>query len=827
MRLAVTKRLYRAWSGCDSLLSAMASDSPVRHCEKDADAEIPLSGVRAEFRAALRAEIEAAKGAVATSVIPLETGRKMGRLADAFQYVFSATSAISVPSDSPGELMIEELPPLRAVVVSVEGLDVTVSVSRELGDRVPRAVLRRDVVLPLRRLIARIEEAGSKPNPAGDRLLGDVPASGAPEVVDDDLLDSTQVAALGSSLGRDITFVCGPPGTGKTQTIGSIGAHLYRRSRSVLLVSHTNRAVDQALVEIAQQLGGELGAGGLLRLGIPSDRRLLEREDLLLDAVVWKRQAELRTRQGRLRAQRAATQRRIAECERLIAVAAWAAEGRAEVADFLLRLDALHTQQTSARRLVEEVARRTRGEAELRTRLAEGQAAAQAAREARRLCAQLPQLAAELDAAGQAVAVADAAVTRARGDFEKAVELEPLVARERALPPLAKQRRAVEALALREAEAKHEIDAACETLREAEEAYATASGAHASKRRLRGFWFQIRVRQLLAQRRAQLAAARGRLEGISGAIGRASAVLGELEDLDRQLAPWRKLNPAAKQEAQLQGREAERRLAAARQTQLDQRRAGVEQQLAEAAAAVQQFRELRAAEPSGLVARIEPQLAELRQLREKLRETEQRASDLRKALDADLSLRLAAIEALGLGHDSSRENAEERFVELALAQSEAIRLATEIDAAAAHAQVTSGRRKLVAIDTALARVDPELEAIRQTVIAGAKVIATTLTRVYLRNELEDRRFDTVILDEASLAPIPALWIAARLADENVVVVSDSTQRPPIKHSEHPLAEKWLGPDILDASRMRSARDRGIAPSHVIQLDQSLNTTTRS
>jgi hypothetical protein len=277
VRLAETKRLYRAWSGCDSLLSAMASDSPVRHCEKDADAEIPLSGVRAEFRAALRAEIEAAKGAVATSVIPLEAGRKVGRLADAFQYVFSATSAIGVPSDSPGELMIDELPPLGAVVVSVEGLDVTVSVSRELGERVPRAVLWRDVVLPLRRLIARIEEAGSKPNPAGDRLLGDVPASGAPEVIDDALLDSTQVAALGSSLGRDITFVCGPPGTGKTRTIGSIGAHLYRRGRSLLLVSHTNRSVDQALVEIAQQLEGEVDAGAMLRLGVPSDRRLLER----------------------------------------------------------------------------------------------------------------------------------------------------------------------------------------------------------------------------------------------------------------------------------------------------------------------------------------------------------------------------------------------------------------------------------------------------------------------------------------------------------------------------------------------------------------------
>jgi len=64
-------------------------------------------------------------------------------------------------------------------------------------------------------------------------------------VIDDPYLNEAQDAALGSSLGRDITFIWGPPGTGKTQTIGSIGEQLYRRRRSVLLVSHMNTAVDR------------------------------------------------------------------------------------------------------------------------------------------------------------------------------------------------------------------------------------------------------------------------------------------------------------------------------------------------------------------------------------------------------------------------------------------------------------------------------------------------------------------------------------------------------------------------------------------------------
>jgi AAA domain len=800
-----------------SRLSAMALDPPARGRE-DNEAEVPLSGVRAEFRTALRAEIEAAKGAAATAAIPLLDGRKIGRLADAFQYVFGAEAAISAQSDSPGELSIEGRPPAEAVVIAVEGLDVALSVSQDLGERVPRAVLRIDLVFPLRRLIARIEETGRKPNPAGDRLLGAVSASGAPELIDDALLNEMQDAALGSSLGRDITFIWGPPGPARTRTVGSIGAHLYRRRRSLLVVSHTNGAVDQALVEIVERLGADLAVGALLRLGIPSDQRLREREDLLLDAVVGRRQQELRARQGELRTEKLARQTRIGECERLLGIAAWAAEGRAELADFLRRLDALHTAEGTRRRLAAEVARRARDEAELRALLAEGQDTARREREAERLPEVLRRLADELDAARAAVAVADVAASEAQRDYEKACELGPLVARERALPALGEQRRAVEALAVREAEAKQEVDAARERLREAEETHA-AGGDASAIRRFRAFMLQLELRRVLAARRAQHADAQVRLGGVSARLRRARAVLAELEQLDRQLAPRRKLGSAAIQAAQLKRREAERDRAAATGAELERLRAKLERRLAEAAEAVARFRRLHAAAPRGVVARIEPQLAELRQLREKLRETEQRADDLRNELEGDLSVRLATIEALGLGRGSSRDNARERFEEVAWAQFEARRLAAEIDAAALEAEATDCRRELGAIDEALARIDQELEAIGRTAIAEARVIATTLTRVYLWNEIQDRRFDTVILDDASTAVIPALWIVARLADANVVVIGDLAQPPPNKQAQHPLADKWLGRNVFEVSRARLALDRGTLPPHVVQLNQ--------
>ena len=56
-----------------------------------------------------------------------------------------------------------------------------------------------------------------------------------------------QNKAIRSALTNDVTYIWGPPGTGKTTVIGQIIDELYKHDRSVLLVSHTNTAVDGAI----------------------------------------------------------------------------------------------------------------------------------------------------------------------------------------------------------------------------------------------------------------------------------------------------------------------------------------------------------------------------------------------------------------------------------------------------------------------------------------------------------------------------------------------------------------------------------------------------
>lgn len=62
-----------------------------------------------------------------------------------------------------------------------------------------------------------------------------------------------QTAALSDILNNRLTVITGPPGTGKSQYIANVLINLFVRGKSVLLVSHTNKAVDVVYEKINEQ----------------------------------------------------------------------------------------------------------------------------------------------------------------------------------------------------------------------------------------------------------------------------------------------------------------------------------------------------------------------------------------------------------------------------------------------------------------------------------------------------------------------------------------------------------------------------------------------
>lgn len=70
----------------------------------------------------------------------------------------------------------------------------------------------------------------------------------------DELRNASQIEAIEKAVSNNVLYVWGPPGTGKTATLGFIIANLLREGKRVLFVSNTNRAVDVGLINVMEAL---------------------------------------------------------------------------------------------------------------------------------------------------------------------------------------------------------------------------------------------------------------------------------------------------------------------------------------------------------------------------------------------------------------------------------------------------------------------------------------------------------------------------------------------------------------------------------------------
>jgi len=74
------------------------------------------------------------------------------------------------------------------------------------------------------------------------------------DIHQDGLRNKAQIDAIHKSLTNRVTYVWGPPGTGKTATLGFIIANYLMKGKKVLFASNTNRAVDVGLLSVLAAL---------------------------------------------------------------------------------------------------------------------------------------------------------------------------------------------------------------------------------------------------------------------------------------------------------------------------------------------------------------------------------------------------------------------------------------------------------------------------------------------------------------------------------------------------------------------------------------------
>jgi RecA/RadA recombinase len=260
------------------------------------------------------AEVEALEKEGSTQTYELFSGRVLEALEPSQAvYQFVMADGLRAPEEATGRLKVGQ-EEFDASVVSQEADRVLLQLTGHapLPIAIARGILTVDDTALLKKLAEVLKELAASPSAIGPHAVGafhpsavETGSHSLPELAGTWSVTDEQRVVLEHGLGSEITYVWGPPGTGKTFVIAHLVAALMDIGERVLVTSHTNAAVDASLyaaVQTDEAVHGPLAhheafsEGRVLRLGRTQDQRVPN--SVRLDKLLESRVGEL---EGRIR----------------------------------------------------------------------------------------------------------------------------------------------------------------------------------------------------------------------------------------------------------------------------------------------------------------------------------------------------------------------------------------------------------------------------------------------------------------------------------------------------------------------------------------------
>ncbi|KOP81656.1 DNA helicase [Bacillus sp. FJAT-21945] len=242
------------------------------------------------WQKALKAEIQHLKKEGSTRYLMLN-GRLLSK-ENAYIYFFDTPSSIKVPVGS--IVRIEWGKKLTdGRILSSEGKNLIIEVKENLGPILSESYLLYDPWELLDQLFQRLEDMKENKRKRG-RIKKLMDPSMPAKHPADNIKSNVHELILRSKY-NPVTFVWGPPGTGKTYTLARVVANKYVKDARVLVLSHSNQAVDVLMAEVSLfvENKGHLREGDLLRYGSQAGEAIQNRPFLTASHLIEKHHTNL------------------------------------------------------------------------------------------------------------------------------------------------------------------------------------------------------------------------------------------------------------------------------------------------------------------------------------------------------------------------------------------------------------------------------------------------------------------------------------------------------------------------------------------------------
>ncbi|MFZ7943039.1 DEAD/DEAH box helicase [Neobacillus sp. 19] len=206
---------------------------------------------------------------------------------DSFTYYFDTSYSLRIPVGSSIRL---EWGGLKQTghALSSEGKSVIIALEQSFGDLISEAFLFHDPWELLEQLIQRLDDIKkTKQKRLRVKKLMD-PSMPAKHPAEKSKSNVHELVLR--SKYNPVTFVWGPPGTGKTYTLARAAANKYFQEKRVLILSHSNQAVDVLISEISSfiEKKGRYREGDVLRYGLNTGELLAAHEAITTSQLLQK-----------------------------------------------------------------------------------------------------------------------------------------------------------------------------------------------------------------------------------------------------------------------------------------------------------------------------------------------------------------------------------------------------------------------------------------------------------------------------------------------------------------------------------------------------------
>ena len=243
------------------------------------------------FIQALQIEVNEQRSKSFGESLDLENGERQSKTADKIIYAFFINEdlrATKLRDDVPVTLIVGD-GETEATIVSAADKKVIISTNDDLGKYIPLAKIKFDNSYLTEKLRKNYEDFASGKASAINLetinkcfLYKDIEISKADSKLDKNSLENLnkeQLEAVKVAHGSDVTFIWGPPGTGKTHCISRIIESFYKAKKRILIVSNTNSAVDIVILHLCKKLSQDkndedFNKGGVLRYGVITNAEL-------------------------------------------------------------------------------------------------------------------------------------------------------------------------------------------------------------------------------------------------------------------------------------------------------------------------------------------------------------------------------------------------------------------------------------------------------------------------------------------------------------------------------------------------------------------------